>query len=62
MMSTGQIPEHRVVEGAVLAMEITMTMARVRRTWWAVRTGPGKESEQRTGRGKGRGRGREKVK
>jgi len=61
MMRTGRIPEHRAVEGAVLAMAMTMTMATVRRTRRAVRKGPGKGREQRMGRGKGRGRGRETV-
>jgi hypothetical protein len=36
-------------------------MARVERTRKAVRKGPGKGREQRTGRGKARGRGRETV-
>ena len=58
MMRTGQIPERRAVEGAVLGMAITMTMARVRRTRRAVRKGPGKRREQRTGRGKGWGTGK----
>jgi hypothetical protein len=62
MMTTGRIPEHRAVEGAVLAMAMTMTMARVRMTRREVRKGPGKERDQRTGRGQGRGRGRETVK
>jgi len=62
MMRTERIPEGRVVERAVLAVAITMTMARVRRTRRAVRTGPGKVREQRSGRGNERGRGRETVK
>jgi len=72
MMTTGRIPVRRAVEGAVLAMAMTMTTARVRRTCRAVRKGPGKGREQRmgsgkgrqlrTGRGKGRGMGRETVK
>jgi len=62
MMRTGRIPERRAVDGAVLAMKMTMTMARVMRTPRAVRKGPGKGREQRMGRGKGRGRGRETVK
>jgi hypothetical protein len=64
MMRTEQIPECRTVEGAVLAMAMTITIVRVRRTPRAVRKGPGKRSEQRTerGKGKGRGRGRKMVK
>jgi hypothetical protein len=62
MMTTGRIPERRTVEGAVLAMAITMTMARVRRTHRAVRKGPGKGREQRIGRGMGKRRGRETAK
>ena len=62
MMRTRRIPERRAVEEAVLAMALTMTTARVRRTRRAVRKGPGKGREQRTGRGKGRGRGRGRVK
>jgi hypothetical protein len=61
-MTTGQITEHRAVKGAILAIAMTITMARVRRTHRAVRKGPGKGREQRTGRGKGRGSGRETVK
>jgi len=48
MMRTGRITERHVVEGAVLAMAMTMTMAMVRRTCRAVRKGPGKGREQRT--------------
>jgi len=70
MMTTGRIPEHRAVEGANLAMAMTMTTARVRRTRRAVRKGPGKSRVPRMGRGhrsgrqprKGRGRGRETAK
>jgi hypothetical protein len=72
MMKIGQIPVRRAVEGAVLAMAMTMTTARVSRACKAVRKDPGKGREQRmgrgngrrlrTGRGKGRGRGRETVK
>jgi hypothetical protein len=64
MMRTGRIPERRAVEGAILAMAMTMKMARLRRTRRAVRKGPGKGRDQRTGRGnrKGRGRGRGRVK
>ena len=71
MMTTGQILVRRAVERAVMAMAITMTTARVRRTRRAVRKRLGKGREQRmgrgkgrrlrTGRGKGRGRGRETV-
>jgi hypothetical protein len=62
MMRTGRIPERQAVEGVVLAIAMTMTMARVRRKCREVRKGPGKGREQRTGRGKGRGSGRETVK
>jgi hypothetical protein len=58
MMRTGQILVRQAVEGGVLAMAMTMTIGRVRRTCTAVRKGPGKGREQRTGRGKGKGRGR----
>jgi len=71
MMRIGWIPEHPPVEGAVLAMPMTMTTARVRRTRRAVRKSSGNGREQRmergngrrliTGRGRGRGRGREMV-
>jgi len=53
-MRTGRIPERRALEGAVLAMAMTMMMARVRRTPRAVRKGLGKGREHRMGRGKGR--------
>jgi hypothetical protein len=43
-------------------MAMTMTIARVRRTHRAVRTGPGKRRKQWMGRGKGSGWGREMVK
>jgi hypothetical protein len=70
MMLTGRIPERRAVDGAVLAMPMIMTTARVRRRRRAVRKGPGKGRVQRMGSGKGRGtqprkgrgRGRETVK
>jgi hypothetical protein len=72
MMRTGRIPEGQAVEGAVLAMAMTMTTARVRRTLRVVRNDPGKGRVQRMERGKGRGkrrvrqrrkgRGRETVK
>jgi hypothetical protein len=57
MMRTGRIPERRAVEGADLAMALTMNIARVRRTRRAVRNVAGKGTEQRTGRGNGRGNG-----
>jgi len=56
MMTTGRILERPAVEGAILAMALTMMTARVRRTRKAVRPGPGKGRVQRMGRGKGRGR------
>jgi hypothetical protein len=62
MMRTGQILEHQAVDGAVLAMTMTMTTARVRRTRRAARKGPEKRRDQRMGRGTGRGSGREMVK
>jgi len=62
MMRPGQIPEHRAVEGTVLAMAMTMTTGRVRRTRMAVRKGPGNGWEQRTARRKGKGRGSQTVK
>jgi len=63
MMRTGRIPESRAVDGAVLAMTMTMMTARVRRrTRRAERKGPGKGREQRMERGNRRGRGRETVK
>jgi hypothetical protein len=64
MMKTRWIPEGQAVEGDVLAMSMTMTTARVRRTCRAVRKEPRKGRVQRMGRGKGRGkgRGRETVK
>jgi len=42
MMNTRRIAESRAVEGAILAMVMTMTTARVRRTSRPVRKGPGK--------------------
>jgi hypothetical protein len=56
MMRTERIPEGRAVDGAVLAMGMIMTTARVRRTRGAVRKELGKGRVQRMGRGKGRGR------
>jgi len=53
-MRTGRIPERREVEGAILAMTITMTMVKVRRTRRVVRKGLGKGWEERMRRGKGR--------
>jgi len=70
-MRTGRIPERGVVDGAIMALTMTMTTARVRRTCRVVRKGPGKGRKQRmgrgkgrqlrTGRGKGRGRGSETI-
>jgi len=57
MTKSVRMLERRAVEEAILAMEITMTTATVRRTRRAVGQGPGKGREQRIGRGKGRGRG-----
>jgi hypothetical protein len=70
MMTTGCIPQRRAVEGAILAMAMAMTTARVRRTRRVVRKGLGKGRVKRMGRGKrrgkqlrkGRGRGRETIK
>jgi len=45
MMRTGRVPERCVVEGAVPAMAMTVTTARVRRTRRLVREGPGKSRE-----------------
>jgi hypothetical protein len=56
MMRTERIPDGRAVDGAVLAMGMTMTTARVRRTHRPVRKELGKGRVQRMGRGKGRGR------
>jgi hypothetical protein len=50
MMRTERIPECGAAEGAVQAMSMTMTVARVRRTRRAVRKGPAKGWKQRTGR------------
>jgi hypothetical protein len=55
----GRIPERQVADIACLAMKMTMTTARVRRTCRAVRKEPGKGTELRMGRRQGRGRGRE---
>jgi hypothetical protein len=52
MMRTGRIPDGLAVEGAVLAMAMTMTTASVRRTRRAVSKEPGKGRVQRMGRGK----------
>jgi hypothetical protein len=62
MRETGQIPERRVEEGAVLEMAMIMILAWVRRTCSAVRKGQGQEKEKTMGRGNGRGTGRGKVK
>jgi hypothetical protein len=67
---TGRVAEWGAVEGAVLAMAMTMTTARVRRTHSAVRKGLRKGRVHSMGRGKGRGKqprkgrgwGRETVK
>jgi hypothetical protein len=53
-MTPERIPVRRAVEGAILAIEMPMMTARVRRTRRALRKGPGKGRKQRTGRGKGR--------
>jgi len=60
MVRTAQIPEPRAVDEAMLAVAMTMTTARARRTHRAVRKGPEKRREQRMGRGNGRGMGRGK--
>jgi hypothetical protein len=62
MMGTGQISERRVVDGAILAMRMTMTTARGRRTRRAVRNGPVKRREQMMGKGKGKGKGKDNGK
>jgi hypothetical protein len=54
MMTTGQIPESRALDGRILAMSMTMTKVRVRGLPRVVRMGPGKGSEQTMGRGQGR--------
>jgi len=46
---TGQIPQRLAVDGALLAMAMTMMMATVRRTCIAVKKKPGKGREQRMG-------------
>ena len=51
MMRTGRISEHRAVEGAVLAIAITMLKVRVMRTRRVVRYELGEEQERRVGRG-----------
>ena len=51
MMRTGRISEHRAVEGAALAIAITMLKVRVMRTRRVVRYEPGEEQERRVGRG-----------
>jgi hypothetical protein len=60
-MTTGQILVGGVVEAAVLAMAISMTTTRVRRTRRALTMGPGNGIEKRTGSGKGRGSVKETV-
>jgi hypothetical protein len=54
MMRTEQIPEHRAVQGALLAMAMGITTARVRRTPRQVRKGPGKRRKYRMERGRDR--------
>jgi len=56
------MPECRAVDGAALAMTITMKVARVRTTCGAVRKVPGKGREQWMGRRYERRRGTETVK
>jgi hypothetical protein len=46
MIRTGRIPERRAVEGAVLAMAMTISTMRVRRTRMAVSKGLGKRREK----------------
>ena len=41
MMTTRQIPERQGVDGAILAMEMTMTLTRVKSTGRAVRLASG---------------------
>ena len=53
-MRTGWLPEHRAVNGAVLAMAMTLTTVRVRRIRRAVRMGLDKGREPRIGRRKAR--------
>jgi len=54
MMITGRTTVRRAFARALLAMAMTMTTARVRRSRRAVRKGLGQGREQRMGRGKGR--------
>jgi hypothetical protein len=51
MMRNGHIPELQAVDGAFLAMKMTLTTARVRRTPKVVRQEPRKGKDQRMGRG-----------
>jgi hypothetical protein len=68
-MRAGWITERRAGEGSVLAMHMTMTTVRVRRTLSALRKEPGMGLVQEMGQEKasdrqwrkGRGRGREIV-
>jgi len=53
-MKRWRIPVRQAVAGAVLALAMTITMARVRRTCRTVRKGPGIGREQRMGRVRGR--------
>jgi len=59
MLRTGRITVGWAVEAAVLAMAMTMTTARVRRTCNVVRKEPSKGAEQRMVRGKDTRKGRE---
>jgi hypothetical protein len=61
-MRTGVIHECEAVDHAILEMTMKMMTARLRRTYWAVRQGPGNGMEKRIRWGKGRGTGWEMVK
>jgi hypothetical protein len=62
MMRPGAIPQHHAVGGAILALAMTMIIARVKRTCRAVRRelgkGRGPEMEMGNGRRPRTGRGR----
>jgi hypothetical protein len=66
-LRTWWITEHRAIEGASMAMVMTMTTTRVSRTNRVVRKEPGKGTVHRMGRGHGivmqqrKGRRREMV-
>jgi hypothetical protein len=62
MMTTGRILKGRAVDGGVLAMAMTMTTARVRRTHRAVRMELGKGRVQTMARGKEMGKAMEEGK